>query len=724
MKKVTLLLNKIKNYRFLHVILYGVLAVVMFVSLFDNVRPENLNMKIFSVSQKTVHSPITIEDKELTDIKRKEAADEVEDQYILKKDYAENRIDLISLIFSSVEDVKKELNKEYEEKMKQENIEQSTETKESTAPTLTEKLERIKTVLPKELHFSDEVFIALFQSSNEQLNIAKDASITAVNNVMSKKISIEDVEKAKNEAEEQLKYTNVNPDLRKATIEIAKFAIIPNWIFDKQTTEQKKKQAMDQVEPVKIIQGQIIIEEGDLITPEVYRKLGLVGMLDGENPLQTAIGLLLLIGLMLLAVGYSFYTFNLKEHKTKNELLIFTITFIITIVLLKIISLFQKVDYSEIGYIVPIAMGPLLLKMLINEKIAIISSVIFAVCGSIIFNEGVTGTFNFQVGIYFLFSSLAGVLFLGQLNKRSKILQAGLFIGLINMIQIIGMIFLKNGHYSMIEVGSYLLMGAVAGIGAAVLTIGLLPFFEAGFNILSTMKLIELSNPNHPLLRKILTETPGTYHHSVMVANLSDSACEAIGADGLLARVAAYYHDIGKTRRPHFFIENQVNIDNPHDKIAPSISKNIIIAHATEGAEMLRKYKLPKEIVDVAEQHHGTSLLKYFYHKAMQESDKEIDEAEFRYPGPKPQSKEAAVISVADSVEAAVRSLKNPTPEKIESLVQSIIADRLQDGQFNECDLTLKELQIVAKSLCETLNGIFHSRIEYPELNKQKVKEV
>lgn len=240
-----------------------------------------------------------------------------------------------------------------------------------------------------------------------------------------------------------------------------------------------------------------------------------------------------------------------------------------------------------------------------------------------------------------------------------------------------------------------------------------MPFFEAGFGILSTLKLIELSNPNHPLLKKILMEAPGTYHHSVMVANLAESACEAVGANGLLARVGCYYHDIGKTRRPQFFIENQMNIENPHNHLSPESSRDIIIAHAKDGAEMLKKHKLPKEIVDIAEQHHGTTLLKYFYYKAKEENEG-INEADFRYPGPKPQTKEAAIISIADSVEAAVRSMSRPTLEQIKEVIQSIVQDRLQDDQLNECDITLKELEVIKKTFCETLNGIFHSRIEYP----------
>lgn len=237
--------------------------------------------------------------------------------------------------------------------------------------------------------------------------------------------------------------------------------------------------------------------------------------------------------------------------------------------------------------------------------------------------------------------------------------------------------------------------------------------------MLSPLRLLELSNPNHPLLRKLLIETPGTYHHSVIVGNLAEAAAEAVGANGLLCRVGAYYHDVGKTKRPQFFIENQM-AENPHDKISPNLSKSIIISHAKDGYEMLREYNIPTPICDIAAQHHGTTLLKYFYHQAREQSDgAQVLEADYRYPGPKAQFKEAAIVGIADCVEAAVRSLARPSPERVENMVRKIIQDRLEDGQFDECDLTFKELDLIARSICETLQGIFHSRIEYPEDSHQ-----
>ena len=538
---------------------------------------------------------------------------------------------------------------------------------------------------------------------------------------MNKRISADDVENAKKSVEEELKFTTLNGDLKNASIELGRYAVIQNEFYDPDATEEMRKQAAESVEPVKILQGQIIIEEGKLIRKEEYRQLELVGLLDNKQSYKPFTGLLILITIILSSVYFYFYQMKEQPEKRQTNLLLFGIVFILTFFILKIISMLQIFNYSGIGYLFPAAMGGMLLKILIDEKLAILSSIIFSIFGSILFNEGVSGTLNFSMGIYILFSALAGVLFLNEQNKRSKILQAGTFAAVVNLFTIWALMFLPNGQFSGLEYGYYIVTAIVSGIGSAVLTMGLLPLLETSFGILSTMKLIELSNPNHPLLRKILMEAPGTYHHSVMVANLADAACEAIGANGLLARVGCYYHDIGKTKRPNFFIENQMQLENPHDRLPPDKSANIIISHVTDGTSILKKYNMPKEIIQIAEQHHGTTLLKFFYHKANQAGEDVLEE-DYRYPGPKAQSKESAIIGIADSVEAAVRSLSQPTPETIESLVKKIVTDRLQDGQLNECDLTLKELETVSHSFCETLKGIFHSRIEYPEMTKKVIQ--
>ncbi|MED4587130.1 HD family phosphohydrolase [Priestia flexa] len=675
----------------------------MFASMYSNVKPEELDLRLLSISPETIYSPVTIEDKESTEKKKAEAKEAVEDVYTQKTEYAQNQVDLVASIFDAIIEV----NKEYDQ------LENKSETS---------KQEMLQDKLPDNIRkgLSDKAISELLQTNKEELSVAKDAVVTAVHHVMKNQVMISDLEEMKDQAEGQLVYTtNVSSSLKAAMNEIARSSIIPNVIYDPQKTSENRQAAVEKIEPVRIKQGQIIVEENQLINADIYRQLQLAGLLNNKGMLQPFIGLSLLIIIMI--GGAAFYLRGLHAN-TYKPLLLYAIITSITIALMKILSFFQRIDLSEIGYLAPVAVGGILLRVLMNEKIAIISSIIFAICGSIIFNGELTTAFNMNIGIYFLISNITAILFLMDKQRKARVLQAGLVVALMNVIVSLSIIFIKNGQLDTMELGYYSLMAMASGIISSVLAIGLLPFFESGFGILSTMKLIELSSPNHPLLRKILTETPGTYHHSVMVANLSEAACETIGANGLLARVGAYYHDIGKTKRPQYFIENQMNIRNPHDTLSPKVSKNIITSHTTDGAAILRKHKLPKEIVDIAEQHHGTSLLKFFYHKALEQTEEEIKEEDYRYEGPKPQTKEAAVICIADSVEAAVRSMPNPTPEKIEKLVRSIINDRVEDEQFIECDITLKELELIRQALCETLNGIFHSRIEYPELKKQKVK--
>jgi len=701
---------------FFRILFFIVLGIVLVGAIYNNVKPEKLELSLFSVAPSTIRSPATVEDKASTEIKRKEAINQVQPVYALKNEYTQNRVDLITSIFQAAIDVNNDI-KEDQEK-------QDTGSDGAAAtdePSDSDKTSQLKAKLTSSVskELSNQVFTALIHATNDELAIAKDLTVTAINNVMTKRISADEVENAKKRVEEELKYTTLNDELKLAAIDLGRYAVIQNEFYDPNATEELRQQAAENVEPVKILQGQIIAEEGELINQDIYRQLKLVGLINNDHSYKPFIGLVLLITISLSAIYYYFEQMKLSPEKRQIYLLLYGIIFIFSIFIMKIISLLQVFSFEGIGYIFPAALSGMLIKILIDEKLAIFMSILMAVCGSILFNEGITGTLNFSIGIYFLFSSIAAILFLNSQNRRSKIFQAGTFSSVINVLTIGALMLLPNGQYSSAEYGYHFITALVSGLISAVLTVGLLPFFEASFGILSTIRLIELSNPNHPLLRKILMEAPGTYHHSVMVANLAESACEAIGANGLLARVASYYHDIGKTKRPNFFIENQINHDNPHDKLPPDKSATIIIAHVIDGAAILKKYHMPKEIIDIAEQHHGTTLLKFFYHKALQ-SESTIKEEEYRYPGPKAQTKESAVVGIADSVEAAVRSLSQTTPELIESLVKKIVTERLEDGQLNECDITMKEIETVSHTLCETLKGIFHSRIEYPEITNTK----
>lgn len=270
------------------------------------------------------------------------------------------------------------------------------------------------------------------------------------------------------------------------------------------------------------------------------------------------------------------------------------------------------------------------------------------------------------------------------------------------------------------------LLAGVGGLLSAVLAVGVLPLLESMFNLVTPQMLLELSIPTQPLLRQLQTEAPGTYHHSILVANLAEAAADQVGANALLCRVGCYYHDIGKTRRPIFFKENQMDQPNPHDGMEPQVSAAILAAHVRDGLAMAEKYKLPQPVRDLIAQHHGDSFMAYFYHKAKTAAEaagKEVDPKDYCYDGPKPQTKEAAIVMMADSVEAAARTLKERSVEAITKFVHDMIRSKLDGGQLDEAPLTLRDLDQIEKAFIKTLTGIYHERIEYPKLDVGKKKE-
>jgi len=315
-----------------------------------------------------------------------------------------------------------------------------------------------------------------------------------------------------------------------------------------------------------------------------------------------------------------------------------------------------------------------------------------------------------------------GAFVVKKARRRTHLLKAGLYLGMSNFI-CISSLGILNG----LELMVYLkegLWGIGAGIFAAGITMVSLPVLERTLNLTTDVGLLELADLNHPLLKEMSAKAPGTYHHSLVVGNLAEAACDAIGANSLLARVGAYYHDIGKIAKAEYFSENQPKTTTSHKDLTPHMSTLIITNHVKDGVDLARKHKLPQPIIDMVEQHHGTGLIYYFYQRALEREpdEKMIKEDGFRYPGPKPQTKEAAIILLADSVEAASRALAEPTPAHLDELVRRIINNKFIDRQLDECDLTLKEIDIISKSLVRILVGIYHARVEYPNSGRPEKK--
>ncbi|MDN5347492.1 MAG: cyclic-di-AMP phosphodiesterase PgpH [Clostridia bacterium] len=488
----------------------------------------------------------------------------------------------------------------------------------------------------------------------------------------------------------------------------------PNLVYDVAATIENREKARNSVSPIQVTirQDEKIVGDGEIVTAEdieALQKLGLLRQGSSWNGLMGLTLFLLLLGGLLW--GYLRF-FKPKIYNNSRLSLLLGLLIVITLIFARGVTAINLGGQPEIsslvGYLVPVAAGSMLVAILVDVQLAVFVTVILGLL------TGVMTGYRFQFAVSGIISGLVGIYAITHLNQRSDLARSSLYLMLANLLSIISLSLLFNNSLTQVSIGA--LLGIGNGLLSAVLAIGFLPFLESSFGITTAVKLLELSNPNHPLLKRLLLEAPGTYHHSILVGNLAEAAADAVGADSLLARVGAYYHDIGKLRRPYFFIENQLTSDNPHDKLSPSLSALIISYHVKDGLELAKEYRLPQVIIDIIAQHHGTTLISFFYHKAKESSlANNIVESDFRYESPKPQTKEAAIVMLADSVEAGVRSLPKTSPGRMEGFVRKIIKEKLDDGQLDASDLTLRELAAIAEAFMRVLGGIFHARVEYPE---------
>ncbi len=587
-----------------------------------------------------------------------------------------------------------------------------------------------RVTLEQRYQIPEETFYKMPRLTTEQLLEMRTVGREVVRKLTGE--SLTEAETARTKVAELVNASSLSLKTEREIVqELARLAILPNKFYDKQATEEAKVEAKQNTPLVLIKQGDVVVKSGQVITEDIYERLNSLGLLQERKSYLPQLGVLLFSVMFTLALyGYGEMTAGASsaQKRTNVHWVMMLLIFALNMLFMHLVALTFSEQWPFIGYIAPIAMGSMMVTLLLDMHLGLVSSFLFTLLASIILNVEQKHIFDFHYGFVAAVVGFTAVLAIHRASQRSSILKAGIMVSLFGSVAVLALMLVDPEPNTRIQLVQAVIFMLSSGLLTAVLVIGLMPFFEVTFGILSALKLVELSNPNHPLLRKLLTETPGTYHHSLMVGNLSEAAAESVGANGLLCRVGSFYHDVGKTKRPLYFIENQNGAGNPHDKLDPKVSASIIIAHAKDGADMLKAHKLPKPIRDIAEQHHGTTLLKYFYYKAVKQVqeqglENEWTEDEYRYPGPKAQSKEAAIVGIADCVEAAVRSLNHPTVGQIEEIIGKIIKDRLDDNQFNECDLTLRELDKIAETLKETVIGMFHSRIEYPddkELKKMK----
>ena len=676
--------------------------------MFGSIKNETYELKPFQIAPDAIRSIKNVEDTVKTEQERERAANEVTPVYQFSEDVAKNRQAIAVSLFDLFIEVKSDIESDTSDQTK------SSSEKEIPIDEIRKRLISLEKEEP-ELQLSDEAIVNLLAEDVEVLSSIKELLVESVGEELARPIRASDLTAVKYDMERKIRYSNsIPPKIEQTIITIGRSLIVENETINEELTATRIEEAKAIVEPIRILQGQVIVREGQVIDSEVYRQLELAGLLTNQTSVKPMAGLALFVLFIFIIVYIHFSTWRESSTVKKKSLGIAMSVFFLLVILMKLITLIEQEFDILVAFLFPTALVSMLVKLLTNERIAVLTTIVTAATAGVMLQEGYAAIIQMEVALYILFGGITSLYLLGNSGRRSSILQTSLGVSVVNLLFLAFYLLMTQSSYDMTELIYYSIAAVTSGILSGALTIGLMPFFETAFRLLSDMRLIELSNPNHPLLKKVLTETPGTYHHSVMVANLADAACESIGANGLLARVGCYYHDIGKTVRPGYFIENQHAGSNPHDTLHPQESRDIIIAHAEDGAKLLEKYKMPTEVIEIARQHHGTSLLKYFVFKA-RELGEDVIEEEYRYPGPKPQTKEAAIISIADSVEAAVRSMSGPTAEKIASLVRSIIKDKLGDGQFDECDLSMKELKKVERVICETLNGIFHNRIEYPQ---------
>jgi putative nucleotidyltransferase with HDIG domain len=465
----------------------------------------------------------------------------------------------------------------------------------------------------------------------------------------------------------------------------------------------------------KVMKGEVIVEAGHRVTERAARILEELGRREGiGNRWYAYLGLCLLI----LVLFYLFYR-DIKRYRPSlitDTRKMFLLSFLLLVTV--VVSLFSKyifslvadrvwLDTATIGFALPIAAGAMLTSLLLDFHLALGFSFIVSILFGVVFRG------DPFMPLYYFLGSIASALSVFHSKRRTAVLRAGALTGLVNIIAITGIDLYK---------GELLFRGthdmAAGFLGAVIVSIIVsvtLPFFETLFDIATDIKLLELLDPNQPLLKELVYKSPGTYHHSIVIGNLAEAAAESIGENPLLARVGAYYHDVGKVRKPEYFIENQRIAENKHDRLMPSMSSLIIASHVKDGVEIAREYNLPSEVIDIIQQHHGKSLITYFYQKAKDlQPYVKIAEEDYRYSGPRPRTKVAAIVMLSDAVEAASRTLEDPTPQRIQALTNSVITRIFLDDQLSMCDLTLKDLRVIARSFNLTLTGIFHHRIDYP----------
>lgn len=685
--------GKTRSNKFKRILLFIGVFVIAYVLIVTAVTPKQYNLEVGQIPMQDIKAPRDTIDENATREKEEQAIANVDKQYTQKSEVKKTAEDNIKDLFEKLTDV---INSDNNTSSVSQN-DRISQIKGAGGLTLTDSEYSILLTMPKgDIADLEQKILGIIDNAYKK-NIGEDEET--------------ELKPARRSAVSEVEKLNLNADLIGVLGEVVEKQINPNFFYDDEKTQQMIDEAKKNITKVTIKQNQIIVKEGVPVTQDQLDILSDLGMLD-DNKGSNYIYVYMILALFLssiLFLQYNYVSRNYKEiYNNTKKLILISVINLGSLALARVVGSFSTC-------LIPFACAPMLLTLLLNYKISMFISILNIILISAV------NSFDVQVIIVGIVSSLLGATLLKKMQQRNDLIYSTGYIAVVSAILTLstGILISSNVIEVLLKSGVAIIGGILSGI----LALGILPFLEGSFNEVTTLKLLELSNPNNVLLKKLLMDAPGTYHHSMLVANLAEMASEEVGANSVVTRIGAYYHDIGKTQKPYFFGENQMGGDNPHNNLNPELSAKIIISHVKDGIELAKKYNIPSVIQDIIAEHHGTTLVKYFYYtvKNNSENPDEVKEEDFRYSGPIPSSKESGIIMLADSVEAAVRSIKEPNEDKIKEMVNNIINDKLSSGQLNNCNLTINDIEKIKKCFLTALNGIYHHRVEYP---KEKVKEL
>ncbi|MFZ5352878.1 MAG: HD family phosphohydrolase [Bacillota bacterium] len=669
-----------KNTVAIKLIVLGSLFAALFVIFMFGSVPHKYNLKAGDIALEDIYAPSNMVDRAATEQRKLDAEENVQPVYEFDLTVQIELVEKIDLFFKNLYTIR--------------------ETEEMDIAQKTEAMEQITNI-----GIDRKSILTLLRADDNDLAKLKLNINYIINQVLDQKITEDQLEAKRQIIRDFFSDKIEESSLNEIGSNISIMLIKPNMFYNSEATEANRAEALENVEDVIIKRGTLIISKGQEVKQHQLKLLEAYGLLDNGNNIHdlsiySGYTIISVVCIFIICLYLGMYDKKIwNNHGSLFLLCMIMVLGVAFSVATRLISV----------YLIILPAFAMIASIMLNPKAAILANIVMTVL------IGYITAMDVPVMSIMLLTGILGAVMVHNTNHRSTIVYAGLGVSILSALLITS--FGLHNHAEIKSIIAEVLYGLGGGVLSAILTIGTLPFLETIFDIITPIKLLELSNPNQPLMRRLLIEAPGTYYHSILVGNLSESAAEEVDANSLLCRVASYYHDIGKIKRPYFFKENQITKDNPHDKITPNLSALIITSHVRDGVDIAKKHKLPSSVINIIRQHHGNTLTAYFYHKALNtEGGEQITEDKFRYPFPKPQSKEAAIVMLADSVEAYIRSLTEPTQDQVEQGVKKIINDKLQDGQLENCELTLKDLDKIAKAFVKVLAGIFHDRIEYPDM--------